>query len=107
MGDFNIEAAGDAFFGALKHKNFQNPPNMDSLKTNFYRTHTFDKIAWVNRKSFKHTGNCNVVPFGEAVYQEGTPAACKKHISDHLPVWAEFEINKLTQELDQIINRGE
>jgi len=26
--------------------------------------------------------------------------------SDHLSLWAEFQINKLTQELDQIINPG-
>jgi len=107
MGDFNIEAAGDAFFGALKHKKFQGPPNMDDLTTNFLRTNTFDKIAWVNRKSFKHTGKCNIVPFGDVLYQEQSLNERKKQISDHLPLWAEFEINKLSQELDQIINRGE
>ena len=37
-------------------------------------------------------------------FQDKTPKERKKKISDHLPLWAEFQINKLTQELDQIIN---
>ncbi len=47
------------------------------------------------------------MPFGDVVYQEKRPKGGKKQISDHLPLWAEFKVNKLTQELDQIINRGE
>jgi hypothetical protein len=35
-----------------------------------------------------------------------TPKERGKKISDHLPLWTEFQINKLTQELDQIINPG-
>jgi endonuclease/exonuclease/phosphatase family metal-dependent hydrolase len=103
VGDFNIEAAGDEFFGALTSKGFKMPPGLDALRTNFARTNTFDKIAWVNRRSFKFTGKFNVVPFGEVLFQDKSPKGGKKQISDHLPLWAEFEINKLTQELDQII----
>lgn len=33
------------------------------------------------------------------------PNGGKKKISDHLPLWAEFHINSLNQELDQIINK--
>lgn len=104
-GDFNIEEAGDQFSKALKSQKFKMPLNMDSLGTNFAQSKTFDKIAWVNRKSFKHTGKCNVVPFGKVLYQDQTPKGGRKQISDHLPLWAEFEINKLSQELSQIINK--
>ena len=34
------------------------------------------------------------------------PKGGNAEISDHLPLWAEFEINSLTQELDQILNPG-
>ncbi len=81
------------------------PPEMDDLKTNFSRTKTFDKIAWVNRKGFSFTGNLNVVPFGDVLYKKQKGKGAKKEISDHLPLWAEFSIDKLTQELTQIINR--
>jgi endonuclease/exonuclease/phosphatase family metal-dependent hydrolase len=105
VGDFNIEDAGDEFFNALVSKGFQMPPTMNTMKTNFLRKKTFDKIAWVKRKSFSFSGKVNVVPFGKVLFQDHRPKGGKKEISDHLPLWAEFDIKKLTIELDQIINR--
>ncbi len=106
MGDFNVEAAGDQFFDALVAKGFVMPDILNDLKTNFARNATYDKIAWVNRPSFSFTGQINVVPFGEVLFQDQTPKGGKKQISDHLPLWAEFEINELSQKLDQMINKG-
>ncbi|RJR32882.1 MAG: hypothetical protein C4567_17700 [Deltaproteobacteria bacterium] len=106
VGDFNIEEMGDRFFNALSAKGFQMPPNLNTLHTNFARDKTFDKIAWVDRPSFSFSGNCNIVPFYKALFQDAGPPGGKAEISDHLPLWAEFKINKLTQELDQIINTG-
>ena len=107
MGDFNIEELGDCFFKALVSKGFKMPSKMNILHTNFLRNKTFDKVAWVDRPSFSFKGKCNIVPFGDVLYQDVSPKGGKKQISDHLPLWAEFKINKLTQELDQIINRGQ
>jgi len=104
LGDFNIEKHGDEFFEALVKRGFRMPPNLNQLMTNFGQTRTFDKIAWVNRRSFKFS-DCNVVPFKNAVYQEKSPKGGRAQISDHLPLWAEFHVNKLSQQLDQIINR--
>jgi exonuclease III len=106
VGDLNIEKEGDPFFDALVAKGFAMPKGMNALKTNFARSQTFDKIAWVNRKDFRPTGAFNVVPFYRAVFQDKKPKGGKKEISDHLPLWAEFEINSLTQQLDQILNPG-
>lgn len=106
VGDFNIEAAGDEFFGALASKGFVISDAMQNIKTNFSRTRTFNKIVWVKRRSFIPTGRMNVVPFGEVVFREKGKSGAKAEISDHLPLWAEFEINRLSLELDQIINRG-
>ena len=106
LGDFNVEKLGDDFFNALVSKGFVMPANMNTLCTNYSRTKTFDKIAWVNRPSFSFSGKCNVIPFGDVVYQDRSPKERRKKISDHLPLWSEFKINKLSQELDQIINPG-
>jgi exonuclease III len=106
VGDFNIVEMGDRFFEALVAQGFHMPPNMHELCTNFGMDKTFDKIAWVDRPSFSFSGKCNVVPFQKVLYQDANPKGGKKQISDHLPLWAEFKINKLTQELDQIINKG-
>jgi endonuclease/exonuclease/phosphatase family metal-dependent hydrolase len=108
VGDFNIKKEGDKFFKALAKHKFKMPPQLNSLTTNFLRTGTYDKIAWAPRKDrddFIFSGECNVVPFYKAVYQDKNPKGGKKEISDHLPLWAEFKINELTQKLDQIINK--
>jgi endonuclease/exonuclease/phosphatase family metal-dependent hydrolase len=104
LGDFNVVKAGDQFFKALVGKKFQMPPGMDNLKTNFNRNATYDKIAWVNRDTFRFAGNFNVVPYGDVLYQDQNPKGGEAEISDHLPLWAEFRVDRLTQELDQIIN---
>lgn len=106
VGDLNIEMKDDPFFDALASRGFVLPDGMNSLTTNFKRTKTYDKIAWVNRTEFKPSGRFNVVPFYRAVYREKSPKGGKAEISDHLPLWAEFEINSLTQQLDQILNPG-
>jgi endonuclease/exonuclease/phosphatase family metal-dependent hydrolase len=104
VGDFNINQQGDQFFEALTHKGFKMPDNLASLCTNFLRDKTFDKIAWVKDNSCSFTGKCNVVPFSEVLFQDVEPPGGKGEISDHLPLWAEFRINSLTNQLDQIIN---
>ncbi len=109
VGDFNVQSGGDRFFKALTQgpePKFKMPPGMDNLGTNFSRSKTFDKIAWLPRPDFKFSGKFGVVPFGDVLYKEaGQPAdAARKEISDHLPLWTEFKVNKLTQQLDQIIN---
>ena len=104
VGDFNIKKDGDKFFNALVQHGFQMPERLNSLTTNFKRTGTYDKIAWVKRPDFQFGGEVNVVPFYKAVYQDKNPKGGKKEISDHLPLWAEFNVNELTQQLTQIIN---
>lgn len=111
MGDFNIQSAGDRFFKALTRgpePKFRMPSDMDNLGTNFSQTKTYDKIAWLPRPNFKFSGKFDAVPFGKVLYKEtGQPAdAARRAVSDHLPLWAEFRVNELIQELDQIINSG-
>lgn len=104
VGDFNIKKEGDKFFNALVQHGFQMPERLNSLTTNFKRTGTYDKIAWVERPDFQFNDQVNVVPFYKAVYQDKNPKGGKKEISDHLPLWAEFKVNELSQQLTQIIN---
>lgn len=109
VGDFNIQQDGDRFFQKLVQgpdPKFVMPAGMDTLGTNLSRTKTFDKIAWLERPDFKFSGEFGVVPFNEVLYVHSSDPAseARKRVSDHLPLWAEFRINELTQELDQIIN---
>jgi endonuclease/exonuclease/phosphatase family metal-dependent hydrolase len=83
------------------------PDGMEALGTNYSRTKTFDKIARLPRKDFIFEKRFGMVPFGEVLYKEDGQKknAARSEISDHLPLWAEFRINELTQKLRQIINR--
>jgi endonuclease/exonuclease/phosphatase family metal-dependent hydrolase len=100
VGDFNIAKYADKFFNALTSKKFKMPDGLAQTKTNLRQSATYDKIAWVPRKSFKFNGRFGVVPFNFAVYK-GTPVRKLENLmSDHLPLWAEFQIKKLEQELD-------
>jgi endonuclease/exonuclease/phosphatase family metal-dependent hydrolase len=103
MGDFNINKYGDKFFNALKGKNFLMPDGMDELKTNTKLNKTFDKIAWVPRKSFIHSGRFGVIDFNGLIYKGLEPAKLCDTMSDHLPLWAEFKIKVLEQELDSYL----
>jgi len=109
LGDFNIQSGGDRFFNALTQgpdPKFEMPPGMDNLGTNFSQTGTYDKIAWLPRPDFEFSGKFGVVPFGDVLYKEAGQAddTARKKVSDHLPLWTEFRINELSQELDRIIN---
>lgn len=104
VGDFNIRKKGDRFFKALVKHGFVMPEKLNSLTTNFKRTGTYDKIAWVDRPDFYYNEKCNVIPFYKVLYQDRNPPGGKREISDHLPLWAEFRINELTQQLEQLIN---
>ena len=106
VGDFNIETENDDFCDALTSEKFIMTEEMRAIKTNYGRDKTYDKIVWCDRESFVPTGKMNVVPFGEVLFKEVGESRGKDEISDHLPLWAEFKINKLTQQLDQIINAG-
>lgn len=109
VGDFNIQADGDRFFNALAGGDSPRlfmPQGMNTLGTNFDQTRTFDKIAWVPSDDFEFTGKFGVIPFGEVLYREAgqAPAAARKEVSDHLPLWAEFRVTELENELDQLLN---
>lgn len=103
VGDFNIVKEGDRFFKALVDQGFQLPPPLDKIKTNFKQTKTFDKISWVDRPDFRFSGKAKVVPFGKVLFQDRVPQGGSREVSDHLPLWAEFRVNELTQRLEQII----
>lgn len=108
VGDFNIEKAGDVFFKALVNKPepcFKMPTGMNRLGTNYDQTKTFDKIAWLPSDEFRFTKKFGCIAFGEALYREtGEEDMARKKVSDHLPIWAEFEVTELEHELRQILN---
>jgi len=99
-GDFNIKKKDDRYFSALTKNGFEVPDKMKTIKTNWGQKHTFDKISYLRRSDSFFFVDCGVVPFKNVVYQDKDPAGGQNEISDHLPLWAEFQINELTQQLN-------
>jgi hypothetical protein len=99
VGNFNIAKYTDKFFNALTSKKFKIPEGLNSTKTNLRQTVTYDKIAWVPRKSFKFAGNFRVVPFNLATYKDIPLRKLENIMSGHLLLWAAFQIKKLEQKL--------
>ena len=87
LSDLNVEKHDNPFLDALVSRGFKISDGMNPLATNFGSSKSFYKIAWVNRKQFRHTEDCNVVPFYKALFQDATPKGGRTQASDHFLLW--------------------
>ncbi len=98
LGDFNIDERGDnPLFGAFVSRGLVVPEQLRGLKTTFGTEPKFyDQIAWFMGSDMRlpFTGQAGVVDFMGAVFQELTPLETSFRVSDHFPLWAEFETDR-------------
>ncbi|MFQ5780092.1 MAG: endonuclease/exonuclease/phosphatase family protein [Nitrospiria bacterium] len=105
LGDFNIEMIGDQNFKTLVKEGFYIPPEIQKLRTNLGRDRHYDQIAYFrDQTDAEYAGQAGTVDFVGAVYQELNQKAMSYKVSDHLPLWAEFDIDLGDYNLDQILN---
>ena len=95
LGDFNIDERGDnPLFQAFVSGGLQVPQALLNVPTAFsIQPKFYDQIAWFMgdlKMGFKTAG---VVNFAGAVFPELTLRQMSYRISDHLPLWVEFNIN--------------
>lgn len=122
LGDFNIFNVKDATFAALMEAGFQVPDQLKGgVAGNLGRDKHYDQIAFIQRSGrFKATGRAGVFDFQKSVFgdgktdlykdliepkylvnEDGTPKNAapvynmwRTHqMSDHLLMWAEFQID--------------
>lgn len=100
LGDFNIEREGDVAYDAFVSKNLFVPKELRELKSTIFKeTKLYDQIAW-----YKNSRNHSQISL---TYITGGKFDFSKHvlksrklsntslswrISDHLPLWAEFDV---------------
>jgi endonuclease/exonuclease/phosphatase family metal-dependent hydrolase len=98
LGDFNIDERGDnPLFEAFVSKGLVVPEQLWGLKTTFGTQPKFyDQIAWFMGSDMRlpFTGGAGVIDFVGAVFKELTPQETSFRVSDHFPLWAEFETDK-------------
>jgi endonuclease/exonuclease/phosphatase family metal-dependent hydrolase len=101
LGDFNIDTRGDnPLFSAFVSKGLVVPDQLLGLKTTFGTEPKFyDQIAWFMGSDMRlpFTGQAGVVDFVGAVFKELTPLEMTFRVSDHFPLWAEFETDRSTE----------
>jgi len=101
LGDFNIdERVNNPLFSAFVSKGLVVPEQLLGLKTTFGTDPKFyDQIAWFMGSDMRlpFTGQAGVVDFAGAVFKELTTSEMTFRVSDHFPLWAEFETDRSTE----------
>jgi endonuclease/exonuclease/phosphatase family metal-dependent hydrolase len=102
LGDFNLpkQAPGDRIYDALVKLGLEVPPHTSQIGSAIASDSYYDQIAFFpgSTKS-RFTGASNVFDFDGALFADlwqarpGSPflSYVRYHISDHRPLWAEFE----------------
>jgi endonuclease/exonuclease/phosphatase family metal-dependent hydrolase len=103
LGDFNIDARrlDDPLYAALLKTGLMVPEALRDVQTNYaQRVKHYDQIAWfMGELSLLTKQNAGVVDFRDAVYRELTGSAVTHRLSDHLPLWVEFSIDRSEEQL--------
>ncbi len=106
LGDFNIDRKDDDLWKAFTSKNLYVPEDLQGVPRSIFiepgadprLDKYYDQIAWLNSSSgkaktgliYRKGGSFDFVPF--CYMETGIMRASLSHrVSDHYPLWAEFE----------------
>ncbi len=106
LGDFNIDRRGDENFQAFTETGLTVPAGLTALPTVAGMTQKhYDQIAWfMGDFDLPETGRSGTVDFTGAAFQELPLLQMTFRVSDHLPLWAEFRINRGVDQMANILN---
>lgn len=102
LGDFNIDRAGDPRFEIFTESGLTVPSGIRGVRTNIYghAAKHYDQIAWFMGKiRMDPTGNAGVVHFEDSVFRELSKRSMSYRVSDHLPLWVEFSLDRSREHL--------
>ncbi len=103
LGDFNIEArrADDPLFAAFLSAGLMVPEELRNVRSNYAQTvKHYDQIAWfMGDLTLLTKGSAGVIDLRGTVFRELTARQVTDRVSDHLPLWAEFIIDRSAHEL--------
>jgi endonuclease/exonuclease/phosphatase family metal-dependent hydrolase len=97
LGDFNIDRRGDPRFEVFTSTGLNVPHAIRNARTNIYAHNAkhYDQIGWfMEQLQIGHTGRAGIVDFSDAVFRELTLSQKSWRVSDHLPLWVEFSIDR-------------
>jgi len=107
LGDFNIDRYGDDLWVAFTQKGLTVPPQLDQVPRTIFDDANeridkyFDQIAWFEDRNGRPMltmvpVNAGGIRFADFAYRADglTPSQVSYRISDHLPLWTEFELQE-------------
>lgn len=106
LGDFNIDRTGDPRFEAFTSRGLNVPEAIRGVRTNIFAANAkhYDQIAWfMGQIEMEYTGRAGTIDFADAVFPELTNRAKSYRVSDHLPLWAEFSVDRSNRQLADVL----
>lgn len=111
LGDFNIDQRGDnPLFQAFVSTGLFVPDQLLDMKTTFgSKPKFYDQIAWFRGQNFnlKFGERAGLVDFANAIYQEMSPFLMSFRMSDHFPLWVEFQLDRSVEEMGATLGLDE
>ncbi|MEW6568300.1 MAG: endonuclease/exonuclease/phosphatase family protein [Chloroflexota bacterium] len=102
LGDFNINKRGNhPTFRAFVSTGLWVPPQLLGVKSVAgSEAKHYDQIAWFRPEfNLPYTGRADAIDFARAVYPELSLRDMSYRVSDHLPLWAEFSLDRSDQQM--------
>ena len=108
LGDFNIDRKDDALYRAFTSTGLRPPAALDDVPRTIFdddeEAHFYDQIAWftgeggVPQLTLTYTGRAGGFDFVPLLMGDGNRQELSWRISDHYPLWVEFELRRTTGE---------
>ena len=102
LGDFNIDQRGnDPLFKAFAADGLTVPKQLENLRTAFVgkKPKFYDQIAWFKGDFKLKLNSAGVLDFADVIYPEVSLTDLSFRMSDHLPLWAEFALDRSGEQL--------
>jgi exonuclease III len=106
LGDFNIDDRGDnPLFQAFISTGLVVPPQLLNQKTTYdTKPKYYDQIAWfMDGLNLPASGLAGVIDFSGAVFKEMSLAEMSFRVSDHLPLWVEFTLDRSSETIAKVL----
>ena len=106
LGDFNIDQRGDdPLFKAFIAGGLTVPKQLENLRTAFVgkQPKFYDQIAWFMGDFNLELNSAGVLDFANVIYPEVSLTDLSFRLSDHLPLWAEFTLDRSHEQLAQAL----
>lgn len=111
LGDMNIDRRGEnPLFDAFVSSGLFVPPQLMSLKTT-YNTEPkhYDQIGWFmdQKSTLRYNDKAGTIDFSGAVFQEMSNFLMSFRVSDHFPLWVEFDLDHSSEQMGKTLGLSE